>query len=501
MSRSEVPKSLRDALAWLGDEVKTLRAEVDSHLEMTAINKAFDDGPVFVAEHIAGFPHARFVASLFGKRDRLHRLMGVSTPGEAARKILRSLKEPLEPATVASAPCQEIVISREQLDPFSLFPMVTHTEADGGRFFGSGVHLLSGRHAAGKSQLAFYRMSFRGKDFASINMFPGGHGDQIAQRHRGEKIPCTVNICPPPMVELTAAGSLNPILFPAVPDELGMAGALQGAPVELVPAKTVDAFAIAQSEWVIEGYIVPGERVWETEDAEALGAQGKAMFHPEYAGYMGRAYRGRKFEITAVTRRKDRPYYYVPHFGSIWPSIPFVAANYIELGERIAPGFVQDATTMTGLIAWGGAIIQVRKRRPADEGTQRNILSAAMGMSRGLRLVVVVDEDVNIHEPEDVLWAMVTRADPGSDLVLGGGGRGQAFLPSASSPATAGKGSFGTCIGIDATVPWSMRDQFKRSRYAVDRVDFSKWFTTAEIAEMRMGQSEYLRFLGTSGFG
>lgn len=501
MSRSQQLKSLRTVLSWLGDEVKTLRAEVNPDLEMTAINKAFDDGPVFVAENIAGYPNARFVASLLGKRDRLHRLMGVSTPREAAQKILQAIREPLPPVTVPGAPCQEISIPGERVDPFSLFPMVTHTETDGGRFFGSGVHLLSGTVAGGKSQLAFYRMSFRGKNVASINMFPGGHGDQIAQKHYAEKIPCTVNICPPPMVELVAAGSLNPMLFPAVPDELGMAGALQGAPVELVRAKTVDAYAIAQSEWVMEGYIVPGERVWETEDAEKLGVQGKAMFHPEYARYMGRAYRGRKFEITAVTHRRDKPYYYVPHFGSIWASIPFVSANYIELGERIAPGFVQDATTMTGLIAWGGAIIQVKKRRSTDEGTQRNILTAAMGMSRGLRLVVIVDDDINIHEPEDVLWAMVTRADPKSDLVLGGGGRGQAFLPSASAPAAASKGSFGTCIGIDATVPWPMREHFRRSRYAVDRVDFSKWFSAGEIEEMRSEQSEYLRFLGKSGFG
>ena len=501
MSRSRHVESLRQALSWLGDEVKYLKGEVSPILEMTAINKAFDDGPVFVAQNIVGYPNARFVASLFGRRDRLHRLMGAGTSKEAARRILQAMKEPLPPLTVSDAPCQEVLIPGDQVDPFSLFPMVTHTEKDGGRFFGSGVHLLGGRYAGGKSQLAFYRMSFRGKNFASINMFPGGHGDQIAQQHHRERIPCTVNICPPPMVELMAVGSLNPILFPAVPDELGMAGALQGAPVALVPAKTVDAYAIAQSEWVIEGYIVPAERVWETQEAETLGVQGKAMFHPEYAGYMGHAYRGRKFEVTAVTHRKDKPYYYVPHFGSIWPSIPFVAANFLELGERIAPGFVQDATSMTGLIGWGGTIIQVKKRRPADEGIQRNILAAAMGMIRGLRLVVVVDEDVDIHEPEDVLWAMITRTDPKSDIVFGGGGRGQAFVPSQSAPAAESKGTFGGCMGIDATVPLSMRTHFERSRYAVDRVDFSKWFSAGEIEEMRKQQSEYLRFLGKSGFG
>ncbi|HKZ85984.1 MAG TPA: UbiD family decarboxylase [Anaerolineae bacterium] len=496
--RREHLSSLRSTLAWLGDEVKYLRAEVDPVLEMTAINKAFDDGPVFVAENITGYSHARYVASLFGRRDRVCRLLGVQSQKEAAQRILEALRHPVAPVIVSDAPCQEIVTPGKDVDPFALFPMVKHTPVDGGRFFGSGVHLIGGKYADGKSQLAFYRMSFRGRDFASINMFPGGHGDQIAQRHFGEKIPCTVNICPPPMVEFVAGGSLNPIIFPTAPDELGLAGALQGAPVELVRARTVDAYAIARSEWVIEGYIVTNERVWETEEAEELGVQGKAMFHPEYAGYVGRAYRCRKFEVTAVTHRADKPYYYVPYFGNIWAYLPFVSANYLELCERIAPGFALDATSMTGLITWGGVIIQVKKRRATDEGLQRNILTAAMGISRGLRLVVVVDEDVDIYQPESVLWAIATRVDPKSDVVIGGGGRGQAFVPSAAVPE--GKGTFGTCLGVDATVPWSMKDQFARTRYPVDAVDFSKWFTAEEIRSMREHQSEYLRHLGMTGF-
>ena len=57
-------------------------------------------------------------------------------------------------------------------------------------------------------------MSFRGKDYASINMVPGGHGDQIADKFSNEKIPCTVNICPSPAVELVATGSVAVLSFP-----------------------------------------------------------------------------------------------------------------------------------------------------------------------------------------------------------------------------------------------------------------------------------------------
>ena len=90
--REDALKNLRSTLDWLGDDVRYLDAEVDPLLEATAINKAFDDGPVFVAENVTGFPDARLIASLWGRRDRLHRMMGVKTPREAALKIIDAVK-------------------------------------------------------------------------------------------------------------------------------------------------------------------------------------------------------------------------------------------------------------------------------------------------------------------------------------------------------------------------------------------------------------------------
>lgn len=500
-SREVALKNLRSTLDWLGDEVRYLDAEVDPVLEATAINKAFDDGPVFVAENVTDFPDARLIASLWGRRDRLHRMMGVETPREAALKVIDAVNNPVAPLEVDEAPCQEVVEIGPAANPYSTLPMVKHTDMDGGRFFGSGVHMLSGKYADGLSQLSFYRMSFRGRDHASINMVPGGHGDQIANEYYNEKIPCTINISPPPMVELMGAGSLNPVVFPTAVDEVGAAGALQGSPVEIVKAKTVDAYAIANSEYVVEGYIVPSERVWETEEAEALGVQGQAPFHPEWVGYMGRAYRSRKFEVTAITRRADKPYYYVPRFGSIWEWIPFISAGFLELAERIAPGLVQDVTTLTGTTIWGGVIFQVKKRRLSDEGMQRNILSAALGMARGLRLAIAVDEDVDIYQPEEILWAITTRANMSADMIFGAsGGKGLAFQPAERVGAGPAVSQSPGGVAIDATVPLTDKDHFTRAKYPVDEVDFSKWFSEDEIAEMQNAQSEYFRYKAKTGY-
>lgn len=499
MTREQALKSLRSSLEWLGEDVKVIHGEVDPVIEATAILKRFEEGPVMVAEDVKGYPNARLFGNFWSRKDRVCRLLGISDYRDAMIRLLEALKNPIPPVEVDEAPCQEVVIPREQVSPFALFPMIQHTEIDGGRFFGAGVHYIGGKWADDKSQLSYYRMSFRGNDYASIQMIPGGHGDEIANRFYRDKIPCTVNIGPPPMVDMMACGSLNPVVFPTPQDEVGAACALSGGPLEIVRAKTIDAYAFAQSEWVIEGYIVPSERVWETEEAEKLGRQGEAMLHPEWARYMGRAYRARKFEVTAVTHRKDKPLYFVWQKGMSWQHIPFNAATYYELSERIAPGFVQDVTCHS--LGWSGLVIKVKKRRRSDEGMQRNILSAAMGVARGLRIAIVVDDDIDIHNWDDVMWAVTTRTDFNSDLIFSTAGRGQAFQPAERMSAGQAVSMFRGGLGIDATVPLGARAHFERARYPIEKVDFSKWFSEAEMEQMRAGQDEVARLMSDTGYG
>ncbi|MEE8472187.1 MAG: UbiD family decarboxylase [Dehalococcoidia bacterium] len=510
MNRVEALKDQRTTLDWLRaenpDDVKILTPEIDPEIEVSALNKAFDDGPTFVCENIKGYPNARYVVNLWGQAQRVAKLCGVDDIKDVKHKIIEAAKNPTPPVVVKEGPCQELFIPKEEVDPFKLFPMIKHTPIDGGRIFGSGIHFIGGKYADGGSQLALYRMSFRGKDYGSINMVPGGHGDLICERFPNEKIPCTVNICPPPMVELMGWGSLAPMAFPSI-DEIGMAGTMQGSPVELVKAKTVDAYAVANSEWVIEGYIVPGERVWETEEAEKAGKQGVAHLHPEWARYMGRAYRTpRKFEITAVTRRKDKPLYFVPFFGSLWGDSPFIEATFMHLCDIIAPGFVTDVSHFLGLTAWSGIVLQCKKKRRSDEGMQRNMLAACLGAVRGLRIAMIVDEDINIRQPEDLFFAMTTRVNPVADILKGVGGRGQSYQPSERAAAGAGAGSvtpvsiFEGGIGIDATVPLNSWEHFQRGRYMVDEVDFTKWLSQEEMDKIRAGQTEYYRWLGEVGY-
>jgi 4-hydroxy-3-polyprenylbenzoate decarboxylase len=289
------------------------------------------------------------------------------------------------------------------------------------------------------------------------------------------------------------------VIFPGQTDKLALAGAIQGFPVDVVKAKTVDSYAIAQSEWTLEGYVLEGERVWETEEAEKLGKQGVALLHPEWARTMGHAYRTpRAFELTCVTRRTHNPIVYTPPFGAFWYEAPFMCAAVYELCERMAPGFVQDVASWLGLTLWGVLVIQVKKTKRSDEGLQRNILGAVMGLVRGMRLVIVVDHDIDPWQPEDVMWALESRVSPRKDIVVYNEyGRGQAFQPSEYKIGDISVSDGG--IGIDATAPLGVQ-VYERAQYPVDQFDFRQWFSDLELQQLQAQQDPYFRWLGKTGY-
>ena len=200
-----------------------------------------------------------------------------------------------------------------------------------------------------------------------------------------------------------------------------------------------------------------------------------------------------------MTRRKNNPIVYTPHFGAFWYEAPFMCASVFELCERMAPGLVTDVATWLGLTLWGGLVIQVKKRRRSDEGMQRNLLTAIMGLYRGMRLVVVVDDDIDPWQPEDVMWAIQSRASATKDYVVYNDyGRGQAFQPSERKIGNISVSDGG--MGIDATAPLGVQ-VYERAVYPVTEMDFSKWFSEDEIAELKDLQDPYYRWLGETGNG
>ena len=501
MNRRDI-SSFRSTLEFLKQqgELLTVKGEVDPIYEISGIEKALENGPALLFENIKGYPDVRDAGNIMSREQRVADIFGVSEFKDLKFKFVEAIKKPLPPKVVEAAPCQEVVI-KDDINVMATLPLIKHSEVDAGHILGGGIVLSSESSIADGNDISFKRMHFRGKDWASIFILGGTHLSYITHREgRTEPVPVTINIGTPPSVIMLAGTSTIHAIMPRGTDELGIAGAFQGFPIELCQAKTVDAHAIANSEWVIEGYIST-ERVWESDEAEKLQQRRVAPYFPEWSGYLGRAGNTFKFQTTAITHRQDRPIFYTPlanSYGDENMGTPLREGCLYELAQRMVPGLVIDINILHAFKSYLGAVFQVKKRGAADDAFPRNIVAAAIPAAT-LRLAIIVDEDVNIYDAEDVLWAIATRANLKTGIFTGAPGSiGLSALPFADMQRSQGTWSEGGLV-IDATVPFNSKTKFPRTRYPVDRVDLTKWFSPEEIAAVQAQQCEHARFLAQIG--
>lgn len=496
-------RSVIDLLRKEEGELLVAKQPVDPILEAAGIQVALEEGPAILFENMKGYPGIRTVGNIFARRDRIARFFDVDDWKKLKWKCLDAIRHPLPPVVVKDAPSQEVVVKGKDIDVPSLLPVLKHTPRDGARVMGSGNILISGEWARGGHEFSYKRMHFQGKDWASITSSPTTHTEAIVfMDHRDKNIPTTVNItCSPAAMMIAAGGGVHSVI-PLGTDELAIAGALEGSPIEICKAKTIDGYSIAKAEIVIEGYWTT-DKVWETKEAEKIGKEDVTPFFPEWPGYLGKAWRSRKFQVTAVTHRKDPIYYnqLAASYDGNFVCFDFREAMFYELADRVCPGLVVDVHCPFATRFWGGVIYQVKKRRPRDEGYQRNILVAALGAVPGIRLVIAVDEDVDIYCMDDVLWAIMSRTEPATDFLRGAmGSRGVAAQPSETTGSMTA-GGFGGGLGIDATVPFLGKGRFERAHYPSDMVDLKQWFTKEEIKSAKNRQGEYAKTLSKFGWG
>jgi 4-hydroxy-3-polyprenylbenzoate decarboxylase len=507
--------SLRSTLEFLkaeGDVLET-DVEVDPDLEITGLQKHLDGGPVLLFNHVKGKSHVRAISNFFSDMDVVYKMFGFQGPMDGIRKIAHAMTHPLKPveAPQGEAPCQEEVVT-DDLDVNKYITAIRHTALESELTIGSGISCVAGEYFKGGSHIGYNRMNFRWGNVGTFQASPGSHMWQVITEHyRDEKgIPITMCFGVPPACTLVAGGGFDYVILPKGCDEIGVAGAIQGSPVKLVKARTVEAWAIAESEYVLEGYLKPRDKRYETAEAEKAGIQGKYFFHPEWAGYMGKAYKAPTLHVTAITMRKrsSRPIIYplgvhMADCNNI-DTILREAAIY-ELCERLQPGLVTDVHIPYCMTDWGGVIIQLRKRNKIEEGWQRNFLAAILSCSQGMRLAIAESPDIDIRSMDDIMWSLTTRVNPHTDIINPlPGGIGQTFQPQERMTAgdkewTASNTRFEGGMGIDATVPFGYEQDFHRPVYPIDRVSPEKFFSAADIAKARGRMRGWVEVLARTG--
>jgi 4-hydroxy-3-polyprenylbenzoate decarboxylase len=507
--------SLRATLEWLkseGDVIETDK-EVDPDLEITGLQKHLDGGPVMMFNHVKGKPHARAITNLFSDINVIDKIFGFEGSLDRTRKLSHAIDHPLKPNEVPqdAAPCQEEVLT-DDLDVNKYITAIRHTELESELTIGSGISCVVGDYFDGGSHIGYNRMNFRWGNVGTFQISPGSHMWQVITEHYRDEEPIPLTMCfgVPPSCTLVAGGGFDYALMPKGCDEIGIAGAAQGAPVDIVKARTVDAWSIAESEYVLEGLLYPRDKRYETKESEDADVQGRYFFHPEWAGYMGKAYKAPTFHVTAITMRKreSRPIIFplgVHTSDCLNIDTTVREAAIYGLCQRLQPGIVQDVHIPYCMTDWGGCIIKVKKRNKIEEGWQRNFLSAILSCSQGMRLAIAVSEDVDMYSMDDIMWCLTTRVNPQTDILNPlPGGIGQTFMPAERMTAgerewTASNTRFEGGMGIDATVPYGYEQDFHRPVYPIDRVKPEDFFTPEQVENAKSRMEGWVLSLARTG--
>src|SRR5919204_1331064 len=510
----EVLRSLPLTIEWLRREGLLMETDVpvSGDLELTGIQKHFDGGYPILFNNVKSYPHLRAITNFFANMDVVDRLFGWEDRTARTRKLADALTHPIPNEEVGQdeAPVQQEVVT-DDLEVNKFILPIRHTHLESEITIGSGNSVVVGDRFWGGSHIGYNRMNFRWGNVGTFQISPGSHMWQVMTKYyKDEPVPLTVNFGLPAAATLLAGGGFDYVVLPRGGDELGAGGAVQGFPMRLVKARTVDAWALADCELVLEGVIHTRDKRYETREAEDHDTQGRYHFHPEWAGYMGKAYKAPTFHVTAITMREraKRPFIYpmgVHMYDCNNIDTTVREAAFFELCERIQPGLIHDVNIPFPMTDWAGCILQVKKRLKTDDGFVRNFLAAAFSCSSGLRLCIAVDHDVDIYSMDDIIWSLTTRVNPRDDVWSPvPGGAGQTFNPEQRLTAgnaqwTAMNTRFEGGMAIDATVPFGFESDFMRPVYPIDRVDPQQWFDGTQIAKAKSIMKGWAEVLSRTG--
>ncbi len=480
---------LRSALQLLSQmpgQLTETDVEVDPKAELAGIyryvgaggtvKRPTKEGPAMLFHNVKGHPDASVVIGVLASRRRAAALLNCS-PEDLGKRLYESAAHPVPPVDLqGEAPCQQVV-HRADEPGFSLYDLVpapTNTPDDAGPYITLGM-CYAAHPETGAHDVTIHRLCIQGKDELSIFFTPGarhiGAMAECAER-LGQTLPISISIGVDPAIEIGSC--FEPPTTPLGYDELSVAGALRGEPVQLCDCLTVPEKAIANAEYVIEGEVMPGVRVQEDQNTHT----GYAM--PEFPGYTGPASsQCWLIKVKAVTHRKN------PIMQTcIGPSeehvsmagIPTEASIYGMI-EKAMPGRLQNVYCAS---PGGGkymAVLQFKKLTASDEGRQRQAALLAFSAFSELKHVFLVDEDVDCFDMNDVLWAMNTRFQADADLIPIPGVRCHPLDPSNDPTCSPGIRDHGiACKAIfDCTVPYDQKARFVRARFM--ETDPEKWLS------------------------
>jgi UbiD family decarboxylase len=417
--------SLRAAI-FASEDTITVEEEVSTRLEATRIMQANPRSPI----HFLNLGGKEAVANIWADRSRMARAIGMA-PGDIMHNLLRAMSGPMPVNEIENPPFLHNV--EEDFDLEEL-PIPQYFPRDGGRYITSAVAISE---FEGQRNLSFHRLMLLDERRMAIRLVPR----HLFTMHRlaqdmGEELPVAfcVGVCP--SVLLAGACSVD-----YGQDEMEIASALRnlGLGERAEVGRTLGGLPVpAFSEYVIEGRIT-SETVEEGPFVDITGTYDRVREQP----------------VVEVDRihHVDHPIFHLVLPGGLehfllmgMPREPIIFRTVRQTVPR-----THDVRLTEGGCCWLHGVVSITKNK---EGDGKNAIMAAFTGHPSMKRVVIVDEDVDIHDDTDVEWAIATRFQADRDLVRIDNAAGSSLDPSSKGPTSK--------LGLDATKPLGT-DEFDRA--------------------------------------
>ncbi len=458
--RSNQGGDLRSFVEQLNDlgELRHLE-EADPHLEIGALTELVgeDEGPALLFDRIKGYPQGyRVLSNVFRTHKRT--ALGLGLPLELGGVDLlnawrRRVKDmtPLAENTVADGPVFENRMEGADVD-LDHFPAPMWHELDGGRYLGTGCAVITRDPDDGRVNLGTYRCMVQGANTISVKMNKGKHGRLAMDKYHDAGKPCPVAIS---LGNAPGIFLVSQLPVPPAVEEYGVAGWLQDAPVDVVMSPLHGLPIPATAEIVLEGEVPP---LVESE----LPKEGP---FGEWPGYFADTTTGEVplMTVKAIYYRNDPIMLGAP---PLKPpnhvlSIPLGAA---ELWDQLESAGIPEIKGVWGYV-YGGqtgpfTVISIKQCYNGHAKQVALVASGARAGAYGGKFVIVVDDDVDISDLSDVIWAVSTRCNirDGVDTVksVWTSPADAAIPPADRSP----RGYTADRLLIDACRPYEWADEF-----------------------------------------
>jgi UbiD family decarboxylase len=446
----------QDLREWL-DEVERIGelrrlsgAALDTDIpQITEIAEHAMNGPAVLFDQIPGYGRNRMLVNPISSLNRTALMAGFPV-GLGKRDYVELWHNKLQnlrliPRRVVSdGPILENVLRGDQIDVTKLPAPIWHSE-DGGRYVGTGDAVVTRDPDSGSVNIGTYRVSIIDANHVFCYISPGKHGRVNRDKYfaQGKPCPIVISLGHDPLILHASAMTVPPGVC-----EYDWVGGIKGEPVDVIEGEVTGLPMAARAELVIEGEVSPTDTAIEGPFGEWTGYYASGS-RQEVIVTVKRVYH-RNDPINTATP-PARP-----------PTGKHLAQNCIRSGllrEELRAAGVPDVQDVWFLESAGGPLfiaVSVKQRYPGHAAQVGQLATFCYSAAYMGRVVVVVDEDIDVYDERQVLWAIATRCDPERDVTI----VPRTWSTSLDPIIPAERKGFNSRMILDATRPWEWREKF-----------------------------------------